>query len=73
MSAPAEVAAARNSFRFRRIASELLAAAPTYLREACKTVDEGADRVAPATAAPFHMTTARVASNVRRGPDTLSV
>ncbi len=50
--------------------SELLAAAPVYLREACKTVGAGADRVAPATAAPFHMTTTRVASNIRRGPDT---
>ena len=50
--------------------SELLTAAPVYLREACKTVGVGTDRVAPATAAPFHMTTTRVASNIRRGPDT---
>ncbi|MCB0049667.1 MAG: hypothetical protein KDE24_09015, partial [Caldilinea sp.] len=67
VSAPAEVAAAPELFSFPEdCTSELLAAAPTYLREACKTVDEGADRVAPATAAPFHMTTTRVASNIRR-------
>ncbi|MCB9118806.1 MAG: DnaJ domain-containing protein [Caldilinea sp.] len=71
VSAPAEVAAAPELFSFPEdCTSELLAAAPTYLREACKTVGEGADRVAPATAAPFHMTTTRVASNIRRGPDT---
>ncbi len=51
-------------------ATDLLAQAPTYLREACKTVDPGADRTAVATAAPFHLTTTRVASNIRSGPDT---
>ena len=71
VSAAAEIAAAPELFSFPEdCTSELLAAAPTYLREACKTVGEGADRVAPATAAPFHMTTTRVASNIRRGPDT---
>ncbi len=51
-------------------ATDLLAQAPTYLREACKTVDAGAGQAASATPAPFHLTTTRVASNIRSGPDT---
>ena len=50
--------------------SSLRVAAPAYLREACRTVEAGTERVAPLTAAPFYLTTTRVASNIRRGPDT---
>ncbi len=44
--------------------------APTYFQEACKTLEEQSVRATPPPERPFALTTTRVASNIRSGPDT---
>ena len=51
-------------------ASAQAATAPTYFQEACKTLDDQLELATPAAARTFAMTTTRVASNIRSGPDT---
>lgn len=46
------------------------ATAPGYFQEACKTLDAPALAATPAAARAFALTTTRVASNIRSGPDT---
>jgi hypothetical protein len=46
------------------------ASAPTYFQEACKTLDEQPALATPPPERPFALTTTRVASNIRSGPDT---
>jgi len=46
------------------------ATAPTYFQEACKTLGDQAALATPASARTFALTTTRVASNIRSGPDT---
>ncbi|HHW88258.1 MAG TPA: DnaJ domain-containing protein [Chloroflexi bacterium] len=51
-------------------ASPLAATAPLYFQEACKTLTTPAAAATPAAARAFALTTTRVASNIRSGPDT---
>lgn len=51
-------------------ASPRAATAPRYFQEACKTLDAPALATTPAAARVFALTTTRVASNIRSGPDT---
>ncbi len=51
-------------------ASAQAATAPTYFQEACKTLGDQATLATPASARTFALTTTRVASNIRSGPDT---
>lgn len=51
-------------------ASAQAATAPTYFQEACKTLDDQVALATPAAARTFALTTTRVASNIRSGPDT---
>ena len=46
------------------------AGAPTYFQEACKTLEEQPTLATPQPARSFALTTTRVASNIRSGPDT---
>lgn len=50
--------------------SPLAATAPLYFQEACKTLHTPATSATPAAARAFALTTTRVASNIRSGPDT---
>jgi hypothetical protein len=47
-----------------------LGQAPTYFREACKTLESDPRLVTPAPSRPYAMASTRVASNIRSGPDT---
>lgn len=51
-------------------ASPRVATAPRYFQEACKTLDAPVLAATPAAARAFALTTTRVASNIRSGPDT---
>jgi len=44
--------------------------APIYFREACKTLEHDPGVTTPAPSRPYALTTTRVASNIRSGPDT---
>ena len=46
-----------------------LANAPAYFREACKTLEHDPQVTTPAPTRPYAVTTTRVASNIRSGPD----
>lgn len=48
----------------------LLDVAPEYFREACKTLERDPQRSTSAPARAYALTTTRVASNIRSGPDT---
>lgn len=73
-TAPAEIAAAdgdSTTFYFPEdCTSDLLAQAPAYFRAACRTLEDEPHAATPAPARPFALTTTRVASNIRSGPDT---
>lgn len=43
---------------------------PAYFQEACKTLDGQVQEATPAAARTFALTTTRIASNIRSGPDT---
>jgi curved DNA-binding protein CbpA len=47
-----------------------LETAPAYFREACKTLEHNPQMTMPAPVRPYAVTTTRVASNIRSGPDT---
>lgn len=47
-----------------------LESAPAYFREACKTLEHDPQVTTPAPVRPYAVTTTRVASNIRSGPDT---
>lgn len=44
--------------------------APTYFREACKTLESDPRLITPASSRPYALASTRVASNIRSGPDT---
>ncbi|HQY90152.1 DnaJ domain-containing protein [Caldilinea sp.] len=50
--------------------SAQIATAPTYFQEACKTLQDRPRAATPSPSRQFALTTTRVASNIRSGPDT---